>query len=116
VFDGEQAIGSDKAVQSPATVLEIGCDQWNGVGVGARLARDLAEDEIVPGQVGNHERWSAFAGLQVGLRKRQNNDLASYRLPHAVSSSGVFQSLPNADSLRSNRSSSILRRRKLTKS
>ena len=65
------------------------------------------------------EHRAALAGLKVGLRKRENDYLAGYRLAHAASSSGVFQSLPSADSLRSrplNDSSSFFCRKKRAKS
>jgi hypothetical protein len=44
---------------------------------------------------------AALPCLQGGLGERQHNDLAGYRLAHAASSSGVFQSLASADSLSS---------------
>ena len=65
------------------------------------------------------ERRSALTGLKVGLGERENYHLAGYRLAHAASSSGVFQSLARADSLKSrplNDSSSFFCRKKRAKS
>jgi hypothetical protein len=37
------------------------------------LAGDLAQNQVVSGQVGNYQRWSPLAGLKISLRKWQNN-------------------------------------------
>ena len=58
-------------------------------------------------------------GESLTSRDRENDYLADYRLAHAASSSGVFQSLASAVSLKSrplNDSSSFLCRKKRAKS
>src|SRR5438552_2441336 len=83
------------------------------------VSGNLAEDQVVTGQIGHDERRTAFGGLKVGLRKRKNDHLADHRLAHAASCSGVFQSLASADSLRSRplkASSAFLCRKKRAKS
>jgi hypothetical protein len=60
--------------QPPA--FKIGNGQWNGISIGARLTGDLAENQIVAGHIGHNEGRAAFAGLQVGLWKRQDNNFA----------------------------------------
>jgi len=57
-------------------VFEIGDCQWNGKSIGTCLAGDLAENQIVAGKVGHHERGTAFAGLKIRLRKRKNDHFA----------------------------------------
>jgi hypothetical protein len=80
---------------------------------------NLTEHQVVTHQISHDECRTAFAGLKIGLRKRENDHLADHRLADAASSSGVFQSLASADSLKSKplkASSSFLRRKKRAKS
>jgi len=57
-------------------LFKIGNQQRHGTTVIPRLAGDLAENQIVAGKIGYDEGRTAFAGLQIGLRKRENHHLA----------------------------------------
>jgi len=72
--------------------------QRNGESIGVRAARDLAENQVRAGKIGNHQSGPAFSD---GSRKRNDNDFAGYRFDHAASSSGEFQSRAKTDSLSS---------------
>jgi hypothetical protein len=45
---------------------------------------NLTEHQIVARKISHDERRTALAGLKVGLRKRENDHLAGYRLAHAA--------------------------------
>jgi hypothetical protein len=76
LFDGEQAVWTNETVHGQPSAFKIGNGQWNGISIGARLAGNLAEDQIVAGQIGHDKGRAAFARLQVGLWKRQDNNFA----------------------------------------
>src|SRR5882724_9687669 len=61
--------------------------------------RDLAENQIFTGKIGDHQSGTAL--FAIGSRKRDNNDFTGYRFDHAASSSGEFQSRARTDSLNS---------------
>lgn len=119
LLDGEQTIGANEAVHRESSAFEVGKDERNGITIGPLFPGNLAKHQIVTRKISHNERGTAFAGLKVGLWKRKNDHLADSRLAHAASSSGVFQSLASADSLKSRPlkdSSSFLCRKQRAKS
>jgi hypothetical protein len=66
--------GRDEAVQREPSAFKISHEQRHGLAVMARLAGDLAKNQVVAGQVRHDEGGTAFAGLQVGRREGQHHD------------------------------------------
>ncbi len=94
----EEPIGPDSAALIQATRCEIGSFKCNGIGVGPRLAGDLAEDRVVTGQRCQNQCGAPLRLAEVGEREVEDYDIALYKLAQAASSSGVSQSLASADS------------------
>lgn len=102
LLHGEQPIWPDETPHIELASLKIPTVEQDRIRVAMRLARDLAQDQVVPGKIDNDQRWAALSQLEIGLRKWQNDNLAGYKFAHAASSSGVFQSRPRTDSLATN--------------
>src|SRR5206468_10422610 len=83
------------------SVFKIGTIQRNGECIEMRPARDLAENQILAWKIVDHQSGPALSAGSIGPRKRYDNDFAGYRIDHAASSCGQFQSSPRTDSLSS---------------
>src|SRR5882724_11672515 len=81
--------------------LTIAFIQRHGESIPVRAACDLAENQIRPRKIGNHQCGPALSGGRIIPRKWNYNDFAGDRFDHAASSSGEFQSRPRTDSLSS---------------
>ena len=76
LLDGEQALRTDETVHRQPALLQIGGRQRNGMTIGTGAAGDLAEDEVVAGEIGDDRCRPAFTRLEVGLRERQDDHIA----------------------------------------
>ena len=99
LFDAEQSLRTDEARLRKLAAFKIAASQRNGESIGVRAAGDLAENQIFSWKISNHQSGPALSAI--GSRKRNDNDFAGYRLDHAASSSGEFQSRAKTDSLSS---------------
>jgi hypothetical protein len=99
VFKGEKALRTNEARLSELAAFTIARIQRNRESIVVCAARDLAEDQIGAWEIGNHQSRAALPAIS--SRKRDDNDLASYRFDHAASSSGELQSRSRTDSLSS---------------
>jgi hypothetical protein len=99
MFDAEKALRTNETRLIDLAALTIGTIQRNGKPIGVRATGDLTENQIGAWKVGNHKSGSTLSAI--GPRKRNDNDFASYRFDHAVSSSGELQSRARTDSLSS---------------
>ncbi len=101
MFNREQPLRPNEALLTELAAVKIAAIERNGESIRVRAARDLAENQIRPRKIGDHQSGPALSGGRIGLRKRNDNDFAGYRFDHAASSSGEFQSRATADSLSS---------------
>jgi hypothetical protein len=101
LFDGEQSLWANKAGLTDFAVFTIAVVQRDGERVPVPATRDLAENQIRAGKIGNHQCRTAFSSGRIVPRKGYDNDLAGYRFDHVASSSDEFQSRPRTDSLNS---------------
>ena len=102
---------SNEARLVQLTLLEVADAQRNGVAVRSCATGDLAENEIIAGEIHKDQRRPTLSEHQIGLRKGDDDDFTGYRFAHAWSSSELLQSLAKADLLNaspSNRCSSAL--------
>ena len=77
---------------------EIGLLERNGVGIESGLTRDLTENHIVTFRNRDYQGRPPLRLAQIGKREAEDYDVTPYKLAQAASSSGVSQSLANADS------------------
>jgi hypothetical protein len=96
LFDTEKSLRANEAGLTDFAAFAIAVGQRNRESIGVRAARDLAENQIRAGEIGNDQSGPALSAI--GSRKRNDNDFAGYRFDHAASSSGEFQSRPRTDS------------------
>src|SRR5713101_4515921 len=97
----EKTLRTNEARHCELAAFKIGAIQRNRESVGMRAARDLAENQVRAGKIGNHQSGPSLSAGRIGPRKRNDNDFAGYRFDHAASSSGEFQSRASTDSLSS---------------
>lgn len=96
---GKEAVGSNVTRLFQSAFGEIRIRNRHGIAVLDRLARDLAENEVIAAKVAHGERRAAFGLTEVREGKRNNHHVAFYKSRHAASSSDDSQSFFSDDSL-----------------
>jgi hypothetical protein len=69
LLDGKKSLRPDEAWLTDLAAFTIGIVQRNGERIPVRAARDLAENQIRPWQIGNHQSGPAFSGGRIVPRK-----------------------------------------------
>ena len=62
LLDGEQSLWANKAGLTDFAAFAIAAVQRDGKRIPMRAARDLAENQISAGKIGNHQSRPAFSG------------------------------------------------------
>src|ERR1035441_3754811 len=95
---GECPMRTNPAALVEPTQDKINVIQANRVLTGSRLAGDLAKDDIVTLERGDHQCRPSLCLAEVREREVEDYNITSYKLAQAASSSGVSQSLASDDS------------------
>ena len=95
---GEPPIGTNAAALVESTRDKVGAVEPDRVFIGSRLSGDLTQDDVVAFERRDRQGRPALGLAEVREGKVENDNVVSYKLAQAASSSGVSQSLASDDS------------------
>ena len=109
----KEPVWPDVARFAECSLCKLHVGDADGVAIPDLLARDLAEDEIVPTRCRDNKSRAPLHRREIREGKRYNDNIALYKSLHASSSSGRSQSFRSAGSLARAVSGAAFRRRDL---